>query len=120
MANRNRINTYRKKQGQPVKQILLTISLILFAKTVAASSLSIKHNKDLPTPHDLIAKGKILDKFRSKKGIGLVYWIAWDKTNDIYFCHLSTKITERVRYVDSTSDCYLTIQDTYPKEVEDK
>ena len=41
------------------------------ANTVAATSLSIQHNKDLPTPYQLIIKGKILDK-----------------TDDIYWCTL--------------------------------
>ena len=103
-----------------MKHIFLTISLILFTNTISATSLSIKNNRDLPTPHDLIIKGKILDKFRSEKGNGLIYWIAWDKTDDIYFCHLSTRISDRVRYADSTSDCFLTIQQTYPEEVKDK
>ena len=99
-----------------MKHILLTISLILFANTVAATSLSIKHNKDLPTPYELITKGTILDKFKAEKSSALKYWIAWDKTDDIYFCHLSTRISERVRYADSTSECYLTIQETNPEE----
>ena len=103
-----------------MKHIFLTISLILFTNTLAATSLSIKHTKKLPRPHDLITKGKILDKFRSEKGNGLIYWIAWDKTNDIYFCHLSTRINDIIRFADSTSDCYLTIQETYPEEVKDK
>ena len=77
MANRNRINTYRKKQGQTMKHPILTISLILFANTVAATSLSIKHNKDLPTPYELITKGKILYKFNAEKHSGLIYWIAF-------------------------------------------
>ena len=103
-----------------MKHFIFTISLILFANTVAATSLSIKHNKDLPTPYELITKGKILDKFNAEKNSGLIYWIAWDKTDDIYFCHLSTRITERIRYAESTSDCYLTIQETYPEEVKNK
>ena len=103
-----------------MKRILLTALLIVTANTVAATSLSIKHNKKLPMPYELITKGKILDKFNAEKNSGLIYWIAWDKTDDIYFCHLSTRITERVRYAESTSDCYLTIQETYPEEVKNK
>ena len=103
-----------------MKHLILTISLILVASTVAATSLSIKHNKDLPTPYELVTKGTILDKFKAEKSSGLIYWIAWDKTDDIYFCHLSTRITERIKYAESTSDCYLTIQETYPEEVKEK
>ena len=103
-----------------MKHVLLTISLILVANTVAATSLSSKHNKDLPTPYELVTKGTILDKFKAEKSSGLIYWIAWDKTDDIYFCHLSTRITERIKYAESTSDCYLTIQETYPEEVKNK
>ena len=99
-----------------MKHIILTISLILVANTVAATSLSIKHNKDLPTPYELVTKGKILDKFKAEKSSALIYWIAWDKTDDIYLCHLSTRISERVRYADSTSDCCLTIHETNPEE----
>ena len=99
-----------------MKHIILTISLILVANTVAATSLSIKHNKDLPTPYELVTKGTILDKFKAEKSSALIYWIAWDKTDDIYLCHLSTRISERVRYADSTSECYLTIQETNPEE----
>ena len=103
-----------------MKHLILTILLILVASTVAATSLSIKHNKDLPTPYELITKGTILDKFKAEKSSALLYWIAWDKTDDIYFCHLSTRITERIKYAESTSDCYLTIQETYPEEVKEK
>ena len=120
MANGNRINTYRKRQGTLVKNLMLLISLILIANTVAATSLSIKRNKDLPTPYELITKGTILDKFKAEKSSALIYWIAWDKTDDIYLCHLSTRISERVRYADSTSDCYLTIQQTNPEEGDEK
>ena len=85
-----------------MKHILLTISLILFADTVAATSLSIKHNKKLPTPYELITKGKILDKFNAEKNSGLIYWIAWDKTDDINYCFADQK----------QSDCYLLEQGT--------
>ena len=68
-----------------MKHILLTISLILFANTVAATSLSIKHNKKLPTPYELITKGEIIHKYSDDSG-DPVYYIAWDKTDDIYSC----------------------------------
>ena len=70
-----------------MKHLILTISLILFANTVAATSLSIKHNKKLPTPYELITKGKILEKFTDKQG-NPSYYIAWDKTDDFYECSL--------------------------------
>ena len=70
-----------------MKRILLTALLIVTANTVAATSLSIKHNKKLPTPYELITKGKILEKFTDKEG-NPSYYIAWDKTDDIYLCGL--------------------------------
>ena len=76
-----------------MKHFIFTISLILFANTVAATSLSIKHNKKLPTPYDLITKGKILDKTDLIKGY-TAYFIAWDKTDDIYYCALSGSFNE--------------------------
>ena len=84
-----------------IKHILLTISLILFANTVAATSLSIKHNKKLPTPYEIITKGTILHKYSDDNG-DPVYYIAWDKTDDIYSCGLML-----VR-----ADCYLLEQST--------
>ena len=72
-----------------MKRILLTALLIVTANTVAATSLSIKHNKKLPTPYELITKGKILEKFTDKEG-NPSYYIAWDKTDDIYLCGLYT------------------------------
>ena len=84
-----------------MKHILLTISLILFANTVAATSLSIKHNKKLPTPYELITKGKVLEKFTDKQG-NPSYYIAWDKTDDIYMCFLAV----------FSSGCFLMQQQT--------
>ena len=89
-----------------MKHVLLTISLILFANTVAAATLSIKHNKKLPTPYELITKGKILDK-QSIEGV-VVYYIDWDKTDDIYRCALDWNRTTRV----AVAKCHLSIQDT--------
>ena len=68
-----------------MKRLLLTALLIVTANTVAATSLSIKHNKKLPTPYELITKGKILEKFTDKEG-NPSYYIAWDKTDDLYTC----------------------------------
>ena len=104
MANRNRINTYRKRQGTLVKNLMLIISLILVANTVAATSLSIKRNKDLPTPYELITKGTILDKHPIKQG-AMAYFVAWDKTDDIYWCYLSGRDRAYVQ-------CQLAIQET--------
>ena len=76
-----------------MNRILLTALLIVTANTVAATSLSIKHNKKLPTPYELITKGRILDKsaldLNKNYGFGTMrYFIAWDKTDDIYWCYL--------------------------------
>ena len=89
-----------------MKRILLTALLIITANTVAATSLSIKHNKDLPTPYELITKGKILDK-QSKEG-SVVYYIDWDKTDDIYRCALDWNRKTQV----AVAKCHLSIQDT--------
>ena len=72
-----------------MKRILLTALLIVTANTVAATSLSIGHNKKLPTPYELITKGKVLEKFTDDEG-NPSYYIAWDKTDDIYLCGLYT------------------------------
>ena len=76
-----------------MKKILLTALLIVAANTVAAKTLTIKHDNKLPTPHDLITKGTILDKTAlavdTNYGYGTMrYFIAWDKTDDIYWCSL--------------------------------
>lgn len=69
-----------------MKRLILTALLIVTANTASALQLSIKHNKDLPTPHELITKGTILDKQYDAKFGTLDYYIAWDKTKDIYTC----------------------------------
>ena len=68
-----------------MKRLILTALLIVTANTVAATSLSIKHNKDLPTPYELITKGTILHKLTEDDG-DPTYYIAWDKTDDLYTC----------------------------------
>ena len=68
-----------------MKRLILTALLIVTANTVAATSLSIKHNKDLPTPYELITKGTILHKYTEDDG-DPTYYIAWDKTDDLYTC----------------------------------
>ena len=91
-----------------MKHFIFTISLILFANTVTATSLSIKHNKKLPTPNDLITKGTILDKHPIKQGT-MAYFIAWDKTDDFYWCVLrGTLDLQR----NTTVRCRLAIQET--------
>ena len=85
-----------------MKRLLLTALLIVTANTVAATSLSINHNKKLPTPYELITKGNILDKQYDAKLETLDYFIAWDKTDDIYTCVI---ILVRV-------DCYFLEQST--------
>ena len=84
-----------------MKRILLTALLIVTANTVAATNLSPDHNKKLPTPYELITKGKILEKFTDKQG-NPSYYIAWDKTDDIYMCFLAV----------FSSGCFLMQQQT--------
>ena len=84
-----------------MKRLLLTALLIVTANTVAATSLSIKHNKKLPTPYELITKGTILHKYIEKDG-SPTHYIAWDKTDDIYRCVIMLV----------TVDCYLLEQTT--------
>ena len=72
-----------------MKRLILTALLMVAAYTVAATSLSIKHNKKLSTPYELITKGKVLEKFTDDDG-NPSYYIAWDKTDDIYLCGLYT------------------------------
>ena len=90
-----------------MKRILLTALLIVTANIVAATSLSIKHNKKLPTPYELITKGKILDQ-QSAKGGTVIYYIAWDKTDDIYRCGLYWDTGDQL----SVAKCYVSIQET--------
>ena len=85
-----------------MKRILLTALLIVTANTVSSLELSIKHNKNLPTPYELMTKGKILEKKNPENVYSFAYWIAWDKTDDIYYCFADQK----------QSDCYLLEQGT--------
>ena len=71
-----------------MKRLLLTALLIVTANTASALQLAINHNKDLPTPHELIAKGKILHEQYDEDFATLYYFIAWDKTKDIYSCSI--------------------------------
>ena len=89
-----------------MKRLLLNSLLIITANTVSATSLSIKHNKELPTPYELIKKGKILDKHSAKGTV--IYYIAWDKTDEIYRCGLFWDTGEQL----SVAKCYLSIQET--------
>ena len=50
-----------------MKRQLLTALLIVTANTVSSLELSIKHNKNLPTPYELITNGKILEKTMLEK-----------------------------------------------------
>ena len=90
-----------------MKGILLTAPLIVTANTVAATSLSIKHHKKLPTPCELITKGEILDQ-QSAKGGTVIYYIAWDKTDDIYRCGLYRDTGDQL----SVAKCCVSIQET--------
>lgn len=90
-----------------MRYLILTISLILFANTVAAATLTISHDKKLPTPHDLITKGKILDKQMDDDGT-LLYYINWDKTDDFYGCTFFFDHDVRVQRV----RCHLAEQET--------
>ena len=84
-----------------MNRLILTALLIVTANTVAATSLSIKHNKKLPTPYELITKGTILHKYIEKDG-SPTHYIAWDKTDDIYTCVIMLV----------TLNCYLLEQTT--------
>ena len=93
-----------------MKRLILTALLIVTANTVAATSLSIKHNKDLPTPHELIAKGKILHEQYDEKFRTLIYFIAWDKTEDIYSCSIR-RVFDNGKNI-SYASCSIHEQDT--------
>ena len=90
-----------------MKRILLTALLIVTANTVAATNLSIKHIEKLPTPYELITKGKILVKETVKNRVHN-YIIAWDKTDDIYRCTIYMDVDAKVQ----RATCYLAIQAT--------
>ena len=77
-----------------MKHILITILLILGATAVSAETKEQKlqrlldesdNNKRLPTPYELITKGTILHTYTEDDG-DPVYYIAWDKTYDLYTC----------------------------------
>ena len=91
-----------------MKRLLLTALLIVTANTVLGKTLTIKHDKKLPTPHDLITKGTILNKTDIKQG-GMHYFIAWDKTDDIYWCALGGSLDPRYN---TSVRCRLATQQT--------
>ena len=76
-----------------MKRLILTALLIVTANTVVGKTLSIKHNKDLPTTWELMSKGKIIDKRQTEKNSAFVYYIAWDKTDDFYSCVIAPLAT---------------------------
>ena len=85
-----------------MKRILLTALLIVTANTVvAATVLSPKHNKKLPTAYELITKGEILHEYINNQG-DQSYYILWDKTDDLYSC--------RLRF--NSASCILMVQGT--------
>lgn len=61
-----------------MKRLILTALLIVTA--------SIANAKEPPTAYELITKGKILHKQYDEEWRTLDYFIAWDKTDDIYTC----------------------------------
>ena len=91
-----------------MKKLLFTALLIVTANTVAAKTLTIKHDKKLPTPHDLITKGTILNKTDIKQS-AMGYFIAWDKTDDIYWCILKGYLFSDTN---TTVTCRLATQET--------
>jgi len=77
-----------------MKRLLLTALLIVTANTVvAATKLSPQHDKKLPTPYELITKGEMLHKYTVDDG-DPVYYIVWDKTDDLYSCRLRFNIVK--------------------------
>ena len=74
-----------------MKRILLTALLVVTANTVAAKTLTIKHDKKLPTPHDLITKGTILNKTDIKQST-MGYFFSDTNTN--VTCRLATQQSE--------------------------
>ena len=91
-----------------MKRILLTALLIVTANSVVGKTLSIRHNKDLPTPWQLMSKGKIIDQRQTEKNSAFIYYIAWDKTDDIYRCGLYWDTGDQL----SVAKCYVSIQET--------
>ena len=85
-----------------MKRLLLTALLIVTTNTVvAATKLSPQHDKKLPTPYELITKGEMLHKYTVDDGDPL-YYIVWDKTNDLYSCRLRFNIVKCVLMVQGT------------------
>jgi len=85
-----------------MKRLPLTALLIVTANTVvAATKLSPQHDKKLPTPYELIAKGEMLHKYTVDDG-DPVYYIVWDKTDDLYSCRLRFNIVKCVLMVQGT------------------
>ena len=85
-----------------MKRLLLTALLIVTTNTVvAATKLSPQHDKKLPTPYELITKGEMLHKYTVDDG-DPVYYIVWDKTDDLYSCRLSFNIVKCVLMVQGT------------------
>ena len=85
-----------------MKRLLLTALLIVTANTVvAATKLSPQHDKKLPTPYELITKGEMLHKYTVDDG-DPVYYIVWDKTDDLYSCRLRFNIVKCVLMVQGT------------------
>ena len=85
-----------------MKRLLLTALLIVTTNTVvAATKLSPQHDKKLPTPYELITKGEMLHKYTVDDG-DPVYYIVWDKTDDLYSCRLRFNIVKCVLMVQGT------------------
>ena len=85
-----------------MKRLLLTALLLVTANTVvAATKLSPQHDKKLPTPYELITKGEMLHKYTVDDG-DPVYYIVWDKTDDLYSCRLRFNIVKCVLMVQGT------------------
>ena len=85
-----------------MKRLLLTALLIVTTNTVvAATKLSPQHDKKLPTPYELITKGEMLHKYTVDDG-DPVYYIVWDKTDDLYSCRLRFNIIKCVLMVQGT------------------
>ena len=86
-----------------MKRILLTALLIVTA--------SVANAKEPPTAYELITKGEILDKQYDAKRGTLRYYIAWDKTEDIYTCVINRFYAESGKNISSTR-CANTSQTT--------
>jgi hypothetical protein len=93
-----------------MKHILITILLILGATAVSAETKEQKlqrlldesdNNKRLPTPYELITKGTVIHKYTVDDG-DPVYYIVWDKTDDLYSCRLRFNIAKCVLMAQGT------------------